>query len=256
LQLEGKKILLDPVFSNNASPIAGSVKAYKGTNVYTAADMPDIDYLLISHDHYDHLDYPTILALKDKIKKVICGLGVGAHFEHWGYKPEQIIEKDWNEKEEVGNGFTIYTETARHKSGRTLKQDNTLWMSFVLQTPTMKIFLSGDSGYDTHFANIGNKYGPVDLAIIENGQYDNAWHYIHLLPEEVLKAAQDLKAKRLMTAHNSKFSLGRHPWDEPLKKAAELSKAANIPLITPMIGEVVYLTNSSQTFKEWWKDVR
>lgn len=118
MQLEGKKILIDPVFSGKASPLPWGVRAYKGSDIYSVADMPKIDYLFISHDHYDHLDYETIIGLKDKVKHVVCGLGVGAHFERWGYKPEQIIEKDWNEKIELDDNFTIFTETSHHESGR------------------------------------------------------------------------------------------------------------------------------------------
>jgi L-ascorbate metabolism protein UlaG (beta-lactamase superfamily) len=256
MQVHGKRILVDPVFSGTISPIPGTSKAFMGTDRYTVADLPEIDYLLISHDHYDHLDYETIVALKDKTKKVICGLGVGAHFEHWGYPPNKIIEKDWGEQVAIENGMVIYIEAARHKSGRGLKQNNTLWVSYLVQTPNLKIYVGGDSGYDFHFAAIGNKYGPIDLAILENGQYDSAWHYVHCLPNEVLKAAQDLKARRLFPVHSSKFVIARHPWDEPLIRLSELNKSIHIPLVTPMIGESVNLTDNTRVFYEWWKGIR
>lgn len=252
IQIASKRILVDPVFSGNASPIPGSVKSFSGSDIYSVADLPEIDYLLISHDHYDHLDYETIVALKDKTKKVICGLGVGSHFEYWGYPKEKIIEKDWYEKVALDNGFIIHTEPARHKSGRGIFQNNTLWLSFVLQTPKTTIYISGDTGYDSHFAAIGNKYGSIDLAILENGQYDNAWHYVHTLPDEVLKAAQDLKAKRLLPVHSAKFTLAKHPWDEPFIEITKLNKAYNIPLVTPIIGEIVNLNDVNQEFKPWW----
>lgn len=255
IQVDGKRILLDPVFSSNASPVSGTVKAFEGTSLYSVSDLPDIDYLLISHDHYDHLDYETVLALKDRTKKVICGLGVGSHFEYWGYSPEQIIEKDWHEKEDIDSTFAIYTEPAKHKSGRGLKQNNTLWLSFVIKSSRLTLYISGDSGYDEHFTEIGKKFGPIDLAIMENGQYDSAWHFVHLLPEETMKGARDLKARRIFPVHNSKFVLARHPWDEPLKKIAAMNTTYNIPVITPIIGEVVNLSNPSQTFREWWKGV-
>lgn len=256
IQVQGKRILIDPVFSAHASPVPGSVKAFEGTSLYSVADLPDIDYLLISHDHYDHLDYETALALKEKTKKVICGLGVGSHFEYWGYRSDQIIEKDWYEKEKIDSSFVIYTEPARHKSGRGFSQNNTLWLSFVLESPQLTIYISGDGGYDRHFAEIGEKFGSIDLAIMENGQYDDAWHYIHLLPEETLKAAQDLKAKRLLPVHHSRFVLARHPWYEPLAKITEPDTGNNISVITPMIGEMVNLNDPSQTFNEWWKEMR
>lgn len=252
IQLEGKRMLVDPVFSGNASPLPGTVKSFKGSDVYTVADLPEIDYLFISHDHYDHVDYPTILALKDKVKNVICGLGVGSHFEHWGYAPDKIIEKDWFEKIELDQRWTVFVEPTRHFSGRTIPTKNTLWVSYLLQTPNMKIYLGGDSGYDSHYANIGNKYGPIDLVILDNGQYNDAWKYIHNHPQDVLKAAQDLKAKRVFPVHSSKFALALHPWDEPLQKVSELNKSYNFPLVTPMIGEIVKLDDPSQEFRQWW----
>jgi len=256
IQIDGKRILVDPIFSGNASPIPGTVKSFKGTDIYTVDDIPEIDYLFISHDHYDHVDYKTVVALKNKTKKVICGLGVGAHFEHWGYDSQQIIERDWNEKAELDSGFTVFVETARHFSGRGLSTNNTLWASYILQTPSMKIYIGGDSGYDSHYASIGNRHGTIDLAILDNGQYDEAWKAIHHLPEDVLKAAQDLNAKRVLPVHSSKFSLGIHDWDEPLVKLTELNKTYKIPLVTPMIGEIVNLQDSTQPFKQWWLEVK
>jgi len=256
MQVNGKRMLVDPVFSGNASPIPGSIKAFEGTDRYTVDDMPNIDYLFISHDHYDHLDYETIVKLKPKIKKVICGLGVGAHFEYWGYAASDIIEKDWNEKIELGDGFIVNTTPARHFSGRGLSRCNTLWQSYVLQTPTMKIFIGGDSGYDTHFATIGKEHGPFDLAILENGQYDKKWRYIHSLPDEVLKAAEELKAKRLFPVHSSKFALANHAWDEPLSKITALNQEAVLSIITPMIGERVNLKDVDQQFTNWWENVK
>lgn len=256
MQLDGKRILVDPVFSGNASPIPGTTKSYSGTDRYTVADLPDIDYLVISHDHYDHLDYQTIVLLKSKVKKVICGLGVGAHFEHWGYGSEKIIEKDWNEEVELDSGFKVIILPARHFSGRTFARNNTLWASYVLQSPTKKIYIGGDSGYDNHLKDIGNRFGPVDLAILENGQYNLAWPHIHMQPEEVLKAGLDLKAKRIFPVHSSKFSLANHSWDEPLVHISELAKTVNFPLVTPMIGELVNLDDTHQNFKQWWVGIK
>lgn len=251
IQLDGKRILVDPVFSGNASPVPGTVKAFRGTDIYSADELPPIDYLFISHDHYDHVDYQTLVALKPKVGKVICGLGVGAHFEHWGYATEKILETDWNQTLELEDGFVVHATPARHFSGRTFAKNNTLWLSYVVQSRNMKIFIGGDSGYDTHFADIGKRFGPIDLAILDNGQYDVAWRYIHTLPDEVLKAAQDLKAKRLFPVHSSKFVLANHPWNEPLSKITELAGVANFPLVTPMIGETVNLNNADQRFKQW-----
>ncbi|MDP4240742.1 MAG: MBL fold metallo-hydrolase [Bacteroidota bacterium] len=256
IQLDGKRILVDPVLSDNASPFSFTIKAFKGTNCYTADDIPDIDYLFISHDHWDHLDYETVMKLKPRIRKVICGLGVGEDFEYWGFDKKSVIEMDWNEQVLLDRGFTVNAVPARHFSGRGLTRNKTLWVAFVLQTPTMKLYLGGDGGYDKHFAEIGKKFGPIDLAILENGQYNKNWRYIHLLPNDLLKAFHDLNAKRLFAVHSSKFALANHPWDEPLIKIAAASKKFNIPLITPMIGEQVNLKDNNQKFTEWWEGIK
>ena len=256
IQVDGKKILVDPVFSGNASPIPGTMKSYPGSDVYTVDELPAIDFLFISHDHWDHLDYETITKLKSKVKKVITGLGTGEHLEHWGYDTSAIIEKEWNEEIDLGDGFIANTTPARHFSGRGLRRQPSLWTSFVLRTPTLKIFIGGDSGYDTHFATIGEKFGPFDLVLLECGQYNKNWKYIHSMPEEVLKEAQELKAKRLMPVHWGKFSLALHAWDEPIIKIYALSKAANLPLVTPLIGEEVNLKDPDQKFSAWWEKVK
>lgn len=256
IQIDGKKILVDPVLSGNASPFPFAIKAFKGTDRYTTEDIPEIDYLFITHDHWDHLDYETILKLKPKIKRVICGLGTGAHLERWGYGKNIITEMDWNEQITVDNGFIAKAVPARHFSGRTLKRNKTLWTSFAVQTPTMKIFMGGDGGYDKHFAEAGKTFGPFDLAILENGQHNKNWKYIHLMPDEILKTFKDLNAKRLFTIHNSKFALASHAWDEPLIEVKALSDEFKIPLIYPMIGEQVNLKDSTQKFSEWWKNIR
>jgi len=253
IQLDGKRILVDPVLSGSASPFSFTIKAFNGANVYSAEELPEIDYLFISHDHWDHLDYDTVMKLKPGIKKVICGLGVGENFEYWGFDKNSIIEMDWNEQVVLDSGFTVNAVPARHFSGRGLTRNKTLWAAFVLQTPTMKLYLGGDGGYDTHFAEIGKKFGPIDLAILENGQYNKKWKYIHLLPDDLLKAFHDFNARRLLAVHSSKFALANHAWDEPLIKITAASKKFDIPLITPMIGEQVNLKDNTQVFSEWWK---
>jgi len=252
IQLDGKKILADPVFSGNASPIPGTNKAFAGTDPYTVDDIPAIDYVFLTHDHYDHVDYESLVGLRTKTRKVICGLGIGEHLERWGFSPDQIVERDWHEEVDLDSGFVVYVEPARHFSGRGLKRNNTLWASFLLQTPTMKIYMGGDSGYGSHFAEIGNKHGPIDLVMLDNGQYDSAWRYIHTLPAEVLMAARDLKAKRLFPVHSSKFKMANHPWDEPLIEITKLNKAYGFPLVTPIIGEVVNLNDTLRPFRPWW----
>lgn len=256
MQIDGKKMLIDPALSGYASPFPWMVKAFKGANPYKTDDIPDIDYLFITHDHWDHLDYNTLKKLKGRIKKIICGLGVGEHLEYWGFNPNIITELDWYEQTTLDNGFNLNATPARHFSNRGLKRNKTLWISFVLQTPTLKIFIGGDGGYDKHFEEIGEKFGPFDLAILEQGQYNERWKYIHLLPNQVLNAAKELKANRIFPVHNSKFALSIHPWDEPLEQIIKNNENFQLTIITPMIGEKVRLKDSTQKFSYWWKGLR
>lgn len=165
-----------------------------------------------------------------------------------------LIEKDWNEGADLGDGFRIDMTPGRHFSGRGLSRNKALWVSFVLQTPTMKIFIGGDSGYDQHFKRIGEKFGPFDLAILECGQYNEAWKYIHMMPEETVTAARELKASKLMPVHWSKFSLALHDWNEPIQRATIEAKKQNMPLVTPMIGQKVNLKGEN-VFTDWWMHV-
>ncbi|MBW8327548.1 MAG: MBL fold metallo-hydrolase [Prolixibacteraceae bacterium] len=254
MQIDGKKILVDPVMSGHASPFSFTVKSFSGSDVYSPDDLPEIDYLFITHDHWDHLDYQTVLKLKPKVGKVITSLGTGAHLERWGFTPEQIVEKDWNESAVLDFGFVITATPGRHFSGRGFKRNQAIWASFVLQTPTKKIFVGGDSGYDTHFAKIGAEHGPFDLALLECGQYNKAWKYIHLMPEETVQAAIDLKAKTLVPVHWAKFALAYHAWDEPIARVTKEAHRLNIPILHPMIGELVDL-NDSGVQAEWWKGI-
>jgi L-ascorbate metabolism protein UlaG (beta-lactamase superfamily) len=252
MQVDGKRILVDPVLSGAASPFRFTTPSFDGADVFAVDDIPDIDFLFISHDHWDHLDQQTIMQLKPRVQQVISGLGTGAHLERWGYDPAKIIERDWNETIDLGDGFTAYTVPARHFSGRGLTRNQAIWTSFVLQTPTMRIYIGGDSGYDTHFAEIGAKHGPFDLVILECGQYDKSWKYIHMMPEEVPQAALDLRAKRLLPVHWAKFKIANHPWDEPMIRAMAANERLGIPLIHPMIGEKVDLRDEEQVFVKWW----
>jgi len=214
----------------------------------------DIDYLIITHDHYDHLDYETAIALRPKIRNVITGLGVGSHFRHWGYDDKIIREVDWNESVDIDGG-KIHCLPARHFSGR-LFENRTLWASFLVEAGNYKLYIGGDSGYDDHYKIIGDRFGGVDFALLEAGQYDKNWRYIHEMPEEFVKAAKDLKASRIIPVHNSKFSICNHAWYEPLNRISELTTNTDLNIATPKIGEVVELRDASQRFDAWWKEIK
>jgi L-ascorbate metabolism protein UlaG (beta-lactamase superfamily) len=255
VQLGGNRILVDPVFSAVAAPVSFSTRAFEGTGVYTAEDMPEIDHLLITHDHWDHLDYPSVTALEPKVRKVIAGLGVGAYFEHWGYAKEKIREADWFTVLELERGFTIHVLPARHYSRRLLTKNKTLWTGFALETAGRRIFFSGDSGYGPHFPEIGGNFDGFDLVVLDMGQYDERWPYLHMTPEEAAQAAEALRAKALLPAHVGRFSIARHSWDEPFKRIAAASEGKQYRLLTPRIGEPVYLEDGNQRFSRWWESV-
>lgn len=248
LQIDGKRILIDPVFYD-ASPVSFFNKAFKGTDIYKAEDMPDIDYLVITHDHWDHLDHKTFTKLKDRIGKVICPLGVGAHLEYWGYSADKLVELDWYEQSKLDDNYIVHCLPTRHFSGRTFKANQSLWASFMLKTPTETVYIGGDGGYDQHFAEIAQQYPSIDLALMENGQYNQDWRYIHLMPEDLVKAIADLHPRNVIAGHNSKYALAKHAWDEPLNNAAGIKSVS-----MPMIGQIVYLEDSMDaTNSRWWE---
>lgn len=252
LQVDGKVFLVDPVFSGNASPLPGSIRAFHGADYYKPDHMPEIDVLLITHDHWDHLDYKTVQALQSKVKRVICGLGVGQHFEYWGWDNNKIIEKNWNETVDLHHGFTVTLTPARHFSGRLFNRNISLWTSYVLQTPSHTLFLGGDSGYGDHFEIIGKEHGPFDLAILECGQYNEKWPYIHSMPSQIITEARELNARAFMPVHHSKFKLGQHSWHEPLTLVSRYAEEENMQIVTPKIGEKVQLGQLHRTWEKWW----
>jgi L-ascorbate metabolism protein UlaG (beta-lactamase superfamily) len=243
---------VDPLFSKVSSPIWFFPKSFAGTDVYHAKDMPPIDCLIITHDHWDHLDYETILSLKNRIKKVVCPIGVGEHFECWGFSQDQITEMYWNECISLDKNFTIYCLPARHFSGRSIFRNKSLWTSFLIDAEGFKIYSGGDSGYDNHFTEIGNKFGPIDLVILNSGQYDKNWKDNHMNPAEVIQASRDLRAKMLLPVHICKISLANHAWDEPLIEISKKCPKESFSFLTPMIGEKINLKAANKT-KQWWK---
>ncbi len=252
LQLGGKRILVDPVF-NSASPIPGTNPPFEGTEVYDADDMPEVDVLLITHDHYDHLDYKAVCALRDRVGKVICPLGLGAHFRLWGYEPERITELAWGEHAELP-GLRVNAHTSYHYSGRNVNtRRRALWASYVVQGGGKTLYLSGDSGYATHFAALGKQYGGFDYAVMENGQYSPHWQQNHMLPHELPPAIRDLGARRVLTVHHSKYKLSPHPWQEPLENALRL-RENGVAVDIPRIGEPVWFDEAPKADSPpWWR---
>jgi L-ascorbate metabolism protein UlaG (beta-lactamase superfamily) len=250
----GKTILVDPIFSSHASPVPILIKAFRGTDIFKVKDLPNIDLLVITHDHYDHLDLKTCLALKSKVKQVCTSLGIGAHLEHWGYGAEQIVELDWWESTDVLQGQKITATPARHFSGRSFSKSFTLWSSFVLKLDEYQIFLGGDSGYDSHFKKIGETFGGFDLAILECGQYGEGWPLIHTFPEQSVLAARDLGARQMLPVHWAKFPLAFHSWDDPIRRVLEESKKFDIPVSTPKIGQE-FVLGKQAVMDQWWNEL-
>lgn len=259
IQIAGKKILVDPVFSKYASPVPFSNKAFEGTNIYTVDDLPEIDILLITHDHYDHLDYPTVKKLKEKVAKVIVPLGVDAHFLRWDFDEEKIVTVDWDDEVTIDDNLKIYSLETRHFSGREFSNRNqSLWVSYLIEEKyndnLYRLFLSGDGGYSPRFKGFKEKFQNIDLAVMEAGQYNEEWALIHSLPEDIIKEVRDMEVTKLFPIHNSKFKLSKHPWDEPLRKLDDFTINTNIQLLTPMIGEKLYL-HKENSFKKWWENL-
>ncbi len=252
LRIHGINILVDPVFSGSAAPVSFMVKAYPGANTYQVKDMPEIDLLIQTHDHYDHLDYPSIVALQPKVKKVITTLGTGAHFAYWGYDNDKITELDWWQTTAVTDSIQLTATPARHFSGRGITRGKTLWAGFVLQAPDYTLYLGGDSGYDTHFKTIGTTYGPFNLAILECGQYNQHWPHIHMMPEQTAQAAVDLGAKLLLPVHWAKFTLALHSWNDPIIRVVKKTGELQLPVTTPMIGEPIML-GKPHPQTQWWQ---
>ncbi|MDR2145487.1 MAG: MBL fold metallo-hydrolase [Tannerella sp.] len=254
IQIDRERFLIDPVLVAG-SPVSFFNKPFKGAEAYSPEDIPDIDYLLITHDHWDHLDYEAVISIKNRVGKVICGLGVGEHFRHWGYNKKDIMELDWNESAMLKNDIALHILPAQHFSGRKfIGRDKTLWVSFMIVAPSLNIFISGDTGYSKHFFEIGQRFPTIDFAIFEFGQYGYDWRDIHLMPNDLVQAIKELNPKRSFAAHNSKYALAKHPWKAPLEFVSKLSEEHKFNIITPMMGELVYLEDCSQKFTKWWEE--
>lgn len=251
IHARGYNILIDPVFSGNASPFDFFGKAFKGADIFNAEDLPDIDLLVLTHDHYDHLDWPTVKKIAPRSKKIVTSLGVGAHLEYWKVDQKKVKELDWWQREKVFENVIITATPARHFSGRGIHRGKTLWSSFVLDFFGKRIFIGADSGYDSGFSKIGREFQHFDLAFLECGQYEKYWPQIHMFPEQTVMAANDLNAEIIFPVHWSKFVLSSHPWNEPIERLRIAADKAKQPFVAPMIGEPFVLGHTFEQ-KEWW----
>ena len=253
MSIDGKTILVDPVFSDYASPIPIAAKRFQ-ESALTLEELPPIDVILLSHDHYDHLDIGTIKYFLNHDVSFLTPLGVGAHLRYWGIEDDRITELDWWEKITI-EGLTFTATPAQHFSGRGINSENsTLWASWVLQGQREAVYFSGDSGYDSHYQEIGKALGPFDLVFMDYGQYDKGWQAVHNLPEEGVKGFEELKGDYLVPVGWGMFNLAVHNWYDPPVQATKLARERGIKLITPRLGQVISMENPP-LFDEWWLEV-
>jgi len=254
LKVNGVNVLLDPVFSKSASPVPlVGPKRYSSKLPAEIEDLPDIDAVIISHDHYDHLDYGSIKKLRGKVEKFIVPLGVAGHLVRWGVEPEAIVELDWWD-EVPFKGLTIASTPARHSSGRGPGTDgSTLWSSWVIFSEQNRVYFSGDSGYGPHFKEIGSKYGPFDLTLMETGQYDENWAAIHMMPEETIQAHADVQGKLMIPIHWGGFTLALHSWTDPIERVTKAAQQQGASLATPRIGKTVVIGAEEYPTSTWWE---
>jgi len=238
--LNGKRYLVDPILKPEW-PATLMMKPFAGTDIYRPDDLPNIDVLIITHEHWDHMEYATLRDIRDRVKQVVCPLGIADYLRYWGYADEQIIEMDWYEEYPISNiQSSITCLPSRHFSNRLLgKRNQTLWASFMVETGGRKVYIGGDGGYDKRFSEIHERFGVVDLALLENGQYNASWKYIHTTPEDLEKVILDIQAKQVFTVHHDKFALSVHPWYEPDSVAHDIATKHNIHLLDAPIGTVV-----------------
>ena len=256
IELDGKRIFLDPMLSQLPSPISFlGKKRYYDELPMAIEKLPNLDAIVISHDHYDHLDYESILKIKDKTKHFYVPLGVGSHLIAWGVDKEKITELDWYESASLDTiNFTL--TPMRHFSGRSFSNQNqTLWGSWVIKGKNDNIFFSGDGGYSKYFKQIGDQYGPFDFTMIESGQYNVEWPNSHLMPKESIQAHIDLKGDIMMPIHWAAFTLSVHNWKDPIEQVKSLATQKDINITTPKIGESIILNKFIPT-EQWWVDLR
>ncbi len=239
LIIAGHTVLVDPVLTSEF-PANLMMTPFKGADLYTPDDLPDIDLLVITHDHWDHLDYGTLRRISPRVGRVVAPLGVGAHLEKWGYGT-RLSELDWGESA-TADGIRLTCLPARHFSGRLLRRAQSLWGSFMLEAGGRTIFIGGDSGFGKHFATIAERFPSIDVALLEDGQYDEGWAHIHTLPRELPTIIRTLGARLTIPVHNGKFALANHAWDEPTRLLREAASAdTTLRIEFPIIGKPIPL---------------
>jgi L-ascorbate metabolism protein UlaG (beta-lactamase superfamily) len=253
LEIDGLRVLTDPVWGARASPVTfAGPKRFQPVPVPIAA-LPPLDAVVVSHDHFDHLDYPTLLELAKLDVPFVTSLGVGAHLEAWGVPPERITELDWWESRELRGGLTLTAAPSQHFSGRKLGGRNlTLWSSFVIRGPKHAVFFSGDTGLTPEYVEIRQRLGPFDLVMLEVGAFHPAWGDIHLGPENALHAFTLLGGGSLLPVHWGTFNLAIHAWDEPAETLLDLAPAHGAHLVMPRLGEPVEPSRAGRV-TPWWR---
>lgn len=252
IHMDGATVLTDPVFSERASPVQWMGPKRFHPLPFALSSLPQIAAVVISHDHYDHLDKASILALDTKVRQFLVPLKVGEHLRRWGIAEDKIVELDWWQSHAIGS-LKFTATPAQHFSGRGLgDRDETLWAGWVIEGRETKVFFSGDSGYFDGFREIGRRLGPFDLTLIETGAYNALWSKIHMLPEQSVQAHIDLRGRAMLPIHNSTFDLALHDWFEPLERAAAAAWENNVRLITPVIGAAVAIRNPEMA-DYWWQ---
>jgi len=255
MRINGKTLLIDPMLGPNTTPIAPmATKRFSPNSLDLIDTFPEIDVILLTHDHYDHLDMASIDRLKSKTKQYFVALGAGRHLEAWGVEGDRITEFDWWDEEAFADIQITYTPT-RHFSGRGLTdRQKCLWGGWVFQTEAEKIWFSGDGGYGEHFKEVGRRKGPFDFAFMECGQYNDDWRPIHLFPDESVQAAIDAGVRLAMPVHWAGFPLSyQHAWHEPPEDFVVAAKEKGIPYCLPKIGEI--FDGATALEEEWWKTV-
>jgi L-ascorbate metabolism protein UlaG (beta-lactamase superfamily) len=255
VEIDGYRILTDPVWSERASPVTwAGPKRFHQVPIALSA-LPKLDAVLISHDHYDHLDMTTTQALAARGTKFLVPLGVGAHLERWGVPPSQFTEMDWGEETHLGN-LTIVAAPARHYSGRSpFRLNETLWSSWVILGPVHRVFYSGDTGYSDHFKRIGDNYGSFDVTLMKVGSSDPSWVDIHMTPEEAVQAHLDVAGRVLIPVHWGTFNLAFHSWNEPIERTVAAATRNGVQLVVPEPGQIVDL-KQPPPLDYWWRSVK